>query len=241
MGALTDRSEERWDDGFIARSRPKPTGEGPDGDDGDDALVRAVSGAGERRRQGARAPAQPRGSGPADPPGRAAPARRALPHPHPRRQEPRRGLPRARRGGRAARTLHPAHGRRDRRSHREREVHALQRPGLRTDLRDGTAPPDHRRADRLQLVGRGRRTARPAGDPGKAAATAPGDPGGRGAARDGPGGPARPGLGGRRAPRTRRPGPGAGRRGGVGGGPGEVRRRGAARAVPETAGSTTRR
>ncbi|MFJ6717725.1 GTPase [Streptomyces sp. NPDC091259] len=56
MSALTDRSEERWDDGFIARSRPKPTGEGPEGDDSDEALVRAVSGAGG---DGGKVPAPP--------------------------------------------------------------------------------------------------------------------------------------------------------------------------------------
>ncbi|MEU9085676.1 GTPase [Streptomyces sp. NPDC048357] len=60
MTALTDRTDDRWDDGLIARSRPRAAGgieedgadggDGTDGSDerdiGDDALVRAVSGAG---------------------------------------------------------------------------------------------------------------------------------------------------------------------------------------------------
>ncbi|MCJ1677271.1 50S ribosome-binding GTPase [Streptomyces sp. APSN-46.1] len=46
MTALTDRTDDRWDDGFIARSRQQPVDQGDehDGEDGDDALVRAVSG-----------------------------------------------------------------------------------------------------------------------------------------------------------------------------------------------------
>lgn len=54
MTALTDRTDDRWDDGLIARSRPRAAGgfeddgtdEDDEGDVGDEALVRAVSGAG---------------------------------------------------------------------------------------------------------------------------------------------------------------------------------------------------
>ncbi|MFJ5810379.1 GTPase [Streptomyces sp. NPDC093093] len=51
MTALTDRTDDRWDDGLIARSRPQTLEfdeeqEERDGEGGDDALVRAVSGAG---------------------------------------------------------------------------------------------------------------------------------------------------------------------------------------------------
>ncbi|MEV4193842.1 GTPase, partial [Streptomyces toxytricini] len=47
MSALADRTDDRWDDGLIARSRPVPGEPGSeDGDEGDDALVRALSGAG---------------------------------------------------------------------------------------------------------------------------------------------------------------------------------------------------
>ncbi|MFJ2820773.1 GTPase [Streptomyces toxytricini] len=47
MSALADRTDDRWDDGLIARSRPVPGEPGnEDGDEGDDALVRALSGAG---------------------------------------------------------------------------------------------------------------------------------------------------------------------------------------------------
>ncbi|MFI6145752.1 GTPase [Streptomyces sp. NPDC051109] len=70
MTALTDRdrTEDRWDDGFIARSRrpgagagidvdARDRGDGDDGGDGsDDALIRAVSGAGN---DGGKAPSPP--------------------------------------------------------------------------------------------------------------------------------------------------------------------------------------
>src|SRR5690606_16477839 len=59
---------------------------------------------------------------------------------------------------------------------------------------------------------------------------------GRPAARAGPGGPPRPRLGGRTAPGTGRPRAVAGRRRHLGRGPGEVRRRHAARAVPAADG-----
>ncbi|MFD3542062.1 GTPase [Streptomyces sp. NPDC058662] len=83
MTALTDRTDDRWDDGFIARSRPSATGgragdAGPgsdrDGDDGldgdgdrdggdenDEALVRAVSGAGNDGGKVAAPPLSPEG------------------------------------------------------------------------------------------------------------------------------------------------------------------------------------
>ncbi|MCX4629822.1 GTPase [Streptomyces sp. NBC_01443] len=63
MTALTDRTDDRWDDGFIARSRRAggidvdlDLDADDDGDEGDDALVRAVSGAGS---DGGKAPSPP--------------------------------------------------------------------------------------------------------------------------------------------------------------------------------------
>lgn len=58
MTALTDRTDDRWDDGFIARSRLPAIGQEDDrdGEEGEDALVRAVSGAGD---DGGKAPAPP--------------------------------------------------------------------------------------------------------------------------------------------------------------------------------------
>ncbi|MGW5852319.1 GTPase [Streptomyces sp. NPDC055254] len=78
MTALTDRTDDRWDDGFIARSRPgaaggraggagpgsdydhdhdhEQGGDGDGGDENDEALVRAVSGAGN---DGGKVPAPP--------------------------------------------------------------------------------------------------------------------------------------------------------------------------------------
>lgn len=59
MTALTDRTDDRWDDGLIARSRPRVADEdwpGIDNEEGDDALVRAVSGAGS---DGGKVPAPP--------------------------------------------------------------------------------------------------------------------------------------------------------------------------------------
>ncbi|MER5569292.1 GTPase [Streptomyces goshikiensis] len=46
MTALTDRTDDRWDDGLIARSRPETLGLDGEhaGDENDEALVRAVSG-----------------------------------------------------------------------------------------------------------------------------------------------------------------------------------------------------
>lgn len=63
MTALTDRTDDRWDDGFIARSRrvggidvDLDPDDDTGGDEGDDALVRAVSGAGS---DGGKAPSPP--------------------------------------------------------------------------------------------------------------------------------------------------------------------------------------
>ncbi|MER6522790.1 GTPase [Streptomyces sp. NPDC001553] len=59
MTALTDRTDDRWDDGLIARSRPRVADDdwpGIDNEEGDDALVRAVSGAGS---DGGKVPAPP--------------------------------------------------------------------------------------------------------------------------------------------------------------------------------------
>ncbi|MFZ3470233.1 GTPase [Streptomyces sp. 4.24] len=59
MTALTDRTDDRWDDGLIARSRPRVTDDdwpATGDDEGDEALVRAVSGAGS---DGGKAPAPP--------------------------------------------------------------------------------------------------------------------------------------------------------------------------------------
>ncbi|WP_308369258.1 MULTISPECIES: GTPase [unclassified Streptomyces] len=58
MTALTDHADDRWDDGLIARSRHPALGhdDDHDGEEGDDALVRAVSGAGS---DGGKAPAPP--------------------------------------------------------------------------------------------------------------------------------------------------------------------------------------
>ncbi|MFE2304774.1 GTPase, partial [Streptomyces sp. NPDC059411] len=59
MTALTDRTDDRWDDGLIARSRPRVADDdwpGTGDDEGDEALVRAVSGAGS---DGGKAPAPP--------------------------------------------------------------------------------------------------------------------------------------------------------------------------------------
>ncbi|MEV0410953.1 YfjP family GTPase [Streptomyces sp. NPDC050448] len=61
MTAVTDRTDDRWDDGFIARSRRVGVGgidveDGDGGDEGDDALLRAVSGAGS---DGGKAPSPP--------------------------------------------------------------------------------------------------------------------------------------------------------------------------------------
>lgn len=63
MTALTDRTDDRWDDGLIARSRPqaaeRDTDEGNEGDEGDEALVRAVSGAGDDGGKSAAPPLSP--------------------------------------------------------------------------------------------------------------------------------------------------------------------------------------
>ncbi|MCX4543510.1 GTPase [Streptomyces sp. NBC_01565] len=62
MTALTDRTDDRWDDGLIARSRPQALDQDDehDGEDGDDALVRAVSGTvSGAGSDGGKAPAAP--------------------------------------------------------------------------------------------------------------------------------------------------------------------------------------
>ncbi|MGW0362565.1 GTPase [Streptomyces sp. NPDC002990] len=66
MTAPTDRAEDRWDDGFIARSRHPAAHQGTEngadeGDEGDDALVRAVSGAGEDGGKSSAPPLSPEG------------------------------------------------------------------------------------------------------------------------------------------------------------------------------------
>ncbi|MFJ7588129.1 GTPase [Streptomyces sp. NPDC097617] len=63
MTALTDRTDDRWDDGLIARSRPRAAdgSEEEGGDEGDDALVRAVSGAGSDGGKSTAPPLSPEG------------------------------------------------------------------------------------------------------------------------------------------------------------------------------------
>ncbi|MET9319033.1 GTPase [Streptomyces sp. NPDC003038] len=67
MTTLTDRADDdRWDDGFIARSRHRAAGRGAEngadeGDEGDDALVRAVSGAGNDGGKASAPPLSPEG------------------------------------------------------------------------------------------------------------------------------------------------------------------------------------